>query len=314
MLEAVGLNPEDDDVYLLMLREPDLSLGVLACRLGRAADDVAAAILRLEAAGLVSRSSHEASTWRPARPDVAVDVLVSRRRADLDQLREAASEWAADMAEPDRYKPERLVEIVVGRQAIATRFAQLMHVTEFELLVLDRPPYASVPDEADRTVRELLRSGVEVRGIYSPDSLQMPCAVDEAHSAVEAGERSRIHPDLPMKLAIGDRRQALLPLAAAEEVDSALVVHSSALLDALVRMFELLWVEASPIVKQEDDELDARLVTMLTAGMKDDAIARRLGVSPRTVGRRVARLMELSGAQTRFQAGAYAERRSTGRR
>nr|WP_246304041.1 helix-turn-helix transcriptional regulator [Nocardioides thalensis] len=292
-----------------MLREPDLDLDALACRLGRGADELVTGMLRLEAAGLVTRTSREPACWRPVSPDVAIDVLVSRRRADLDRLREAAREWAAEMPAPDRYRPERLVEVVVGQESIAARFAQLMHATESELLVLDRPPYASRPDEADRTVRGLLAAGVVVRGIYSPDSLQLPRAVDEAHSAADAGERSRIHPDLPMKLAIGDRRQALLPLAGHDEVDSALVVHSSALLDALVRMFELLWEQALPIVRQEDDELDARLITMLAAGMKDDAIARRLGVSTRTVGRRVARLMEQSGAQTRFQAGAYAERR-----
>lgn len=314
MLESLGVRPEDEEVYRLMLREPDLDLSSLSARLGRSPDGLTATIRRLESAGLLTRASRDPGRWRPARPDVAIDVLVSRRRAELDRVREVAREWAAEMAAPDRYRPERLVEIVVGQEAIAARFAQLMHATESELLVLDRPPYASRPDEADRTVRGLLATGVVVRGIYSPDSLQLPRAVDEAHSAVDAGERSRIHPDVPMKLAIGDRRQALLPLAADQVTDSALVIHSSSLLDALVRMFELLWEQALPIVRQQDDELDAKLMTMLVAGMKDDAIARRLGVSTRTVGRRVARLMEQFGARTRFQAGVHAERRLAGRR
>jgi sugar-specific transcriptional regulator TrmB len=311
VLEAIGVSAEDEELYRYLISEPDLPPDLVAAHLGRTRPAVEAALHRLEGLGFVTRSARTPDRWRPARPDVAIDVLVSRRRAELDLVTEASREWLTEMAMPDRYQPERLVEIVVGQEAIAARFAQLMQTTESELLVLDRPPYATQPDEADRSVRGLLSAGVLVRGIYSPDSLHLPGAVEDAHSAVDAGERSRIHADVPMKLAIGDRRQALLPLAADEVIDSALVVHSSALLDALLRMFELLWDQALPIVPQHDDQVDARLVTMLTVGMGDDAIARRLSVSTRTVGRRVAALMERLGARTRFQAGAHAERRKS---
>ena len=57
------------------------------------------------------------------------------------------------------------------------------------------------------------------------------------------------------------------------------------------------------------DPTDARLMTLLAAGFKDDAIARQLALSSRTVGRRVAELMETLGARTRFQAGIHAQRR-----
>jgi DNA-binding NarL/FixJ family response regulator len=50
-------------------------------------------------------------------------------------------------------------------------------------------------------------------------------------------------------------------------------------------------------------------MTLLAAGFKDDAIARQLALSSRTVGRRVAELMESLGARTRFQAGIHAQRR-----
>jgi DNA-binding NarL/FixJ family response regulator len=44
-------------------------------------------------------------------------------------------------------------------------------------------------------------------------------------------------------------------------------------------------------------------------GAKDETIARQLGVSLRTVRRRVAELMDELGASTRFQAGMEAVRR-----
>jgi DNA-binding NarL/FixJ family response regulator len=45
------------------------------------------------------------------------------------------------------------------------------------------------------------------------------------------------------------------------------------------------------------------IITLLAAGVKDEAIARQLGVSPHTVRRRIAALCKRLGVTTRFQAG-----------
>jgi hypothetical protein len=225
-------------------------------------------------------------------------------------VRAEARVLLSELRAQEQHRPENLVEVIVGQEAIAARFAQLLNGTHEQLLVLDRPPYASQVDESDTRVRGLLNEGVVVRGIYSPDSLDVPGGVDEAYSAADAGETSRVHPQVPMKLAVFDRKVALLPLSVDQLVDSALVVHPCALLDALMEMFNLLWDQAVPVVPPaKTDPLDARLMTLLAAGFKDDAIARQLALSSRTVGRRVAELMETLGARTRFQAGIHAQRR-----
>ena len=51
------------------------------------------------------------------------------------------------------------------------------------------------------------------------------------------------------------------------------------------------------------------LLQQLAAGAQDEQIARRLGVSLRTVRRRVADLMSELGAESRFQAGVEASKR-----
>jgi DNA-binding NarL/FixJ family response regulator len=58
-----------------------------------------------------------------------------------------------------------------------------------------------------------------------------------------------------------------------------------------------------------DRTADAKLVELLELGMKDEAIARYLGVSLRTVRRRVASLMSVNGVDTRFQLGWVLARR-----
>ena len=310
MLESLGVEPSDEEAYRALLSAPGCELGQLAERLGRDEQELAGTVGWLEKLGLLTTTSDDPIRLIPTRPDVAVDALVAVRRAELDRVRAEARVLLSELSTQERYRPENLVEVLVGQEAIAARFAQLLTGTREELLVIDRPPYASKTGESEPRVRGLLSDGVVVQGIYSPDSLGVPGAVDQAYSAADAGEISRIHPQPPMKLAVFDQKAALLPLVVDQLVDSALVVHPCALLDALTQMFWLLWDQAVPVVPSpKADPTDARLMTLLAAGFKDDAIARQLALSSRTVGRRVAELMETLGARTRFQAGIHAQRR-----
>ncbi|HEX2497159.1 MAG TPA: helix-turn-helix transcriptional regulator [Actinomycetes bacterium] len=67
--------------------------------------------------------------------------------------------------------------------------------------------------------------------------------------------------------------------------------------------------EAEPGGHGQPTPSDRQLLTLLTQGMKDRAIARYLGIGERTVQRRLNRLMTELGAQTRFQAALNAVRR-----
>ena len=50
------------------------------------------------------------------------------------------------------------------------------------------------------------------------------------------------------------------------------------------------------------------MLKLLDAGLKDEAIARQLGVSMRTARRRISSLIAKLGVGTRFQAGLEAAR------
>jgi DNA-binding NarL/FixJ family response regulator len=68
---------------------------------------------------------------------------------------------------------------------------------------------------------------------------------------------------------------------------------------------------AAPAVNGQDPGLsadDRKLLRLLAAGMKDQAIASHLGMSYRTASRRISGLMAALGAESRFQAGLYAAR------
>lgn len=309
VLAALGIGGQQELVLRALLAAPQSTVAELAAATGLDADDVAAMSGRLEELGFLTLARDQCPTQLiPARPDVAVDLLVARRKAELDRVSAAARLLVEDMQVPVQQRPDALLEVVVGREAISARFAQLLDRATSTLLVLDTPPYAAPAGSSDQQVRGLLSEGVTVRGIYSPESMSLPGALDEALSATAAGEQSRVHPAVPMKLAVVDGSVAILPLSTDNLIEGALVVRRCALLDALVRMFELLWEDAVPVHPPEDGLYDARLMTLLSAGLKDEAIARQLQVSPRTIARRIAELMDRLGARTRFQAGLHARR------
>jgi DNA-binding NarL/FixJ family response regulator len=123
---------------------------------------------------------------------------------------------------------------------------------------------------------------------------------------------------VPLNITIVDDRWALV--GARSDVPgpafAAVVVHDSPLLAGMARIFEALWRMAVPITGgTELNDVTAgpsleekRLLTYLSAGLTDESIAREFGVSERTIARRIGRLQEALGAQTRFQLGVQASR------
>ncbi|NBE92227.1 LuxR family transcriptional regulator [Nonomuraea sp. KC401] len=316
-LSAVGVDAADEQIYRDLLRRPRATLHELAAHTGRTTVALRRAFARLEALGLVSRMAGRPVRFLATRPDVAVSALISRREEGLAQARLAALAMLAETPRTENNSPEELVEVVQGRAAVVQRFTQLQQAATEEVLVLDRPPYAQDPGEQNVAELERLAHGVVVRGIYDASALEIPGKLRLAQESVAAGEQARVSPEVPMKLAVADRRTAILPLSTDESshADSAVIVHSSTLLDALVALFEVLWRSALPLPARPHDAgetadlPDPELFTLLAAGLKDEAVARQLGVSLRTVHRRVSEMMERLGARTRFQAGLLAARR-----
>lgn len=93
-----------------------------------------------------------------------------------------------------------------------------------------------------------------------------------------------------------------------------MTVHASSVLDTLVSHFEVIWRRATPLtieegdsdLKTEPDTARRTLVNLMAAGLQDRAIARQLGISPRTFDRRLQESMKELEAKTRFQAGVRA--------
>ncbi|HEX4816460.1 MAG TPA: LuxR C-terminal-related transcriptional regulator [Nonomuraea sp.] len=315
MLRPVGVEEFDEHVYRALLRHPDAAPDTLASIVGAPATAVGAALVRLAGLGLVRPV--EQGRYSPNDPEPALAALVHRRAAELHAVRADAAELAADFRVGRlRANPDQLVEVVTGTDEIYRRTMELYQGAETEIMAFERPPYA-VPPDFDEVAAELplLSRGVLLRVVYSAEALAAPEKFDRVRALTGHGELARTLPELPLKLIIVDRRAARVSLSSdAYATHSVAIVQSSGLLDALMALFEAYWARAHPIgggvTATGLSPAEARVLAMLAAGFKDEAIARHLRISMRTVGRRVEHILASLDAATRFQAGAQAARRN----
>jgi DNA-binding CsgD family transcriptional regulator/DNA-binding MarR family transcriptional regulator len=308
-LTAAGIDPFDETVYRAVLTRHAATPGELAGALGCSAERAGRALDRLRDRGLVGRLSGQRRRYAAIDPRTALEALVRSRTAELEQVRSAASGLSRLFAGAHQGGAEE-VEIATGSEALGRWFVRLQQEAREEVLALDRPPYAlttSNPVEINAISR-----GVTYRAVYAPEALEWPGVLADIRELVKNGEQARVLPGLRVKLAIADRRLALMPLSLDLTDVRAAIIRPSALLDALVDYAESCWKQALPLDAPADDPLDEearQMLTLLVSGLKDEAIARQLGWSVRTMRRRVSRLHEQLGATNRFQAGAIAARR-----
>lgn len=320
-LEPLGLTSGEEAVYRLLLRRGSLPLADVARDEGLSRREALEVMSSLESKGLISRSAGGRPRYIPADPDAAMEVLLLRRREELERTRLAIQ----DLVEESRNRAQaraagHLVEVINGREAIFRRFNQLQRTARDEILLFDTPPYAS--GGGQNTVElELLGKGIRYRTLYAAGAMEQPGQPEILNEIAGAGEEARILPELPMRLAIADHKAALIPLrlSGSDTEEGDILIHPSPLLEALVTLFEALWSQALPVrfragaVSVEDGgeltEEAQRLLTMLAADLKDDVIARQMGMGRRSVQRRTQRLMQRAGAHSRLQLVVLAIRR-----
>lgn len=274
------------------------------------------ALADLEKKGLVSRAPGRALRFVPAPPEVAVEALAHRRMEEIERARLEASRLGEEFRQAvQRARPAEVVEVVVGREAVVQRFEQLQRSARHEMLIFDKPPYAR--PQLNEIELELLGRGVRYRAVYEQEAFAFPGVLEWLEELTAAGEQARVMQGVPIKLDIADDKLALIPLYTDEPgLEGGLLVYPSPLLEALKMLFEVLWERAVPVreldrrqhVSAPSPE-DEKLLTLLAAGFKDEVIARQLGVGLRTARRRVSRLMDALGAQTRYQAGLQAAKK-----
>lgn len=300
MLDVLGIGPAEEAVYDALLRRPRAT----PAELGAAEEKLAT----LSAKGL-AQGPDECGAYTAIPPDLALRALATQFEHRLDQAR-ARIGTLADVyaAAPRPARGDTQVEIIPGEEAEA-RFQLLTLSARTEVRSFETPPYAEAgPEDLVPWPPEMegLSRGVRMRVVYSRKAIEEQTQ-ELLKEPILAGEQARVVDEVPLRLLMVDDELAMLPTRTGQTLDQGLfIIRRGALLDALSRLFEAVWVSALPLTMTADPEpggTDETLVALLAAGLGDQAVARHLGIGLRTVQRRIQELMQSLHVATRFQAG-----------
>ena len=155
-----------------------------------------------------------------------------------------------------------------------------------------------------------LRRGVDIRGLYQADAARSPEVLRFMTEFVAQGAKVRVAARVRHRMIIVDRELVLVSVHEDSLSVPFLVVREPAMVRSFESQFASMWRHANSVGTGPEDSLHSELVRetlqILASGATDEAAARQLGVSVRTVRRRVAAVMELLGAASRFEAGVKA--------
>ncbi|MGI5450810.1 LuxR C-terminal-related transcriptional regulator [Streptomyces sp. CA-243310] len=321
MLQLLGLSPHAEAVYRATLRHPDHGVAALLEDTGLSEREVRAALDELAALTLLKPSDQFNGRLRPVSPEVGLAALLASAQAELAshqaRVETTRAEIAAIAAEHRGARAFDGATRLEGLDAVRVRLEELQRITEFECLSLN-PGGAHRPDARNAATplnEQALERGVVIRAVCRDSFRNDPDTLAYARWLIEHGGQMRTVPTVPIQMIIVDRRVAILPLEPAEPRAGALEVHSPGVVAALCALFEQTWEAGSPVGEQTpaDDNgctpMERTLLGMIAGGDTDEAAARKLGISLRTVRRMMAHLMERLEAASRFQAGVNATKR-----
>ncbi|MFH8369003.1 response regulator transcription factor [Streptomyces sp. NPDC018031] len=134
----------------------------------------------------------------------------------------------------------------------------------------------------------------------------------------EAGIAVRVAPTVPLYMNILDRAVTVVAIGRDDDDGGPagdLVLHSLELARCFRQVFEHCWLAARPYPgcrrahgAADFSPQEREVLALLAVGAKDEAIARRLGCSERTLRRLLTQITEKLGAPSRFAAGVRAAR------
>ncbi|MGW4210839.1 helix-turn-helix transcriptional regulator [Lentzea sp. NPDC004789] len=311
VFDSIGLRDQDLAVYRYVARHLRCTAAEVAEALGMSSSTVMRSCEVLCAKGLLVAGEDDVLLANPAGPEIVLEQLRAGIETEYNQKRKEAATLhgrltqvvgegllsGSDGAEPP-------VEVLVSKPAIRNRVLALAGHTRRELLRM----YAT-PDSLTDVGGEFnsVRPEVDVRVIYPSSALLgLSAPVSETRDGVVL----RVVSSPPAGLHVFDRKVVVLD---STDQEVSFVVHGTELVRVLHAFFETWWAmsRAASSTSEGHGPSGEELVLLqfLAEGAKDEHVARKLGMSVRTVRRKISHLLEQLDATSRFQAGVLAVRR-----
>jgi DNA-binding CsgD family transcriptional regulator len=232
------------------------------------------------------------------------------RRVELAAAREALLElgnrgWGPEGSSPPlgwEHVPTEMTPAVVERLTAIT--SDIMRACTMTV--------EQGPGVAETNIREGQRrisGGLVHRALYPLSLVDTPVGQRWIRSWADVGEEQRFVDRTPTEFAVFGNHAVLAVEEWGDPGSPYVFIRDTMPVEIFTAYFDAAFSAGLPMpTERAADEDDRRLLRLLGMGIKDEAIARYLGWSLRTVRRRVARLMVELGVETRFQLGIAADR------
>lgn len=327
MFEIIGLGRFDELAYDFVVRHPGCTPDEIAESAGGGLDEARASCSRLVARGLLLPADRGGYRASPMAPDTIAEQLQWSIDAEHAEKRKQASALRDQLI---RILDRSLLDGVNGSggpvtalptiEAMQLQLLQLVSLSRQEVLRVwtgpapnHAPNHAQIPPPTQREAPETRALGrdLQVR-ILCPLSVVLEPAGTSLRRLSGATVRTIARP--PVNFYVFDRRTAVVDAQNGRPDCAALIVQGDPLVGIIRALFETWWSFGQDVVVANGsgsplDQQERALLLLLGEGAKDDHIARQLGLSVRTVRRRVSELLGRLEASSRFQAGMLAVRR-----
>jgi DNA-binding CsgD family transcriptional regulator len=320
LLARFGVSSEAEDVWRLLISEPQIDRANAIERTHLADADLDHAITELVDAFLVRAGAAPLGVVT-IDPQLALESRLAAAEREMAEQAEAFS--ALRMLIPglsSDFSRGRvgacdppMLEVVEPLLDIQRQIDLAASRVTAEIRALDHAPTPISNTANSAAQKEVLARGVHDRAIIPPDALGRPGVFEDLLDLQGRGHDARSHPAVNTRLIIYDRDLAVLPIAADAMDRGAFFIRQRSVIAAFVTMYDAMWQAATPIFSAAIDGAPvgrhARILELLALGYKDEAISRALNIGVRTIRRDVAELKELLGVSSRAEIVAAAVRR-----
>lgn len=256
-LEELDLTTNEARALLVLLRLGKVNSAELARHSGVPRTSTYQIMEELTAKGLAQRLSVDGpATWGSPGRDEVVRRLTALQE-DRHREHMARAEQLGDML-VDLFPEAGSVAVPYVHQIheaakVAATYDRLLDDAEREILVFNRPPYSAGAGYVNPRVIAALTRGVSTRVLYQAEQWEEPVAAEFRRAMAvyhDAGVEGRLVDELPIKLALVDRRVALLalldPVAAEIGFPTNLLIEHPGFASIQAEAFERLWDAGRP--------------------------------------------------------------------
>lgn len=306
-----------------LIDQPDLDAAAIAAETHLSQRAVDHALWQLADLGVVRPLPGRDRGWHFTHPQQALELkaLEASRQltAQIDgivSVRATLNDLAEVFAPHGAWSGQKQgVSVLHHHEDVNTLLTEFIDRVEDEVCAFvtrePSPESAAVGLENDAL---LISRGVTLRTIVLEAFYRDTRVSSDLQQLAAIGTHLRTRPTLPTRMILLDRTKAIVAIDPDDDHRGAIFIEHPGILRLVHELFELHWADASPVLSTRAEAslegprpMDVAVLNLLALGHKDDAIARSIGQSTRTVRRIISTMSERLGARSRFDLALRAQ-------